>query len=113
MIEALIAGEKDVTVLADLAQRQLRGKIPEVAACFGRGADRASPLFVAAVARTVPFSRKGDRQFGDTGHVPARLARYVLLGVVGGLVDAFGAQRMLNSKFSRTLFSRSWSWMTV
>jgi transposase len=30
MIEALIAGEKDVTVLADLAQRQLRGKIPEL-----------------------------------------------------------------------------------
>ena len=30
MIEALIAGEKDITVLADLAQRQLRGKIPEL-----------------------------------------------------------------------------------
>jgi transposase len=30
MIEALIAGERDVTVLADLAQRQLRGKIPEL-----------------------------------------------------------------------------------
>jgi transposase len=30
MIEALIAGEKDVTVLADLAQRQLRAKIPEL-----------------------------------------------------------------------------------
>ncbi len=30
MIEALIAGEKDVTVLAELAQRQLRGKIPEL-----------------------------------------------------------------------------------
>jgi transposase len=30
MIEGLIAGEKDVTVLADLAQRQLRGKIPEL-----------------------------------------------------------------------------------
>jgi transposase len=30
MIEALIEGEKDVTVLADLAQRQLRGKIPEL-----------------------------------------------------------------------------------
>ena len=30
MIEALIAGEKDVTALADLAQRQLRGKIPEL-----------------------------------------------------------------------------------
>jgi len=30
MIEALICGEKDVTVLADLAQRQLRGKIPEL-----------------------------------------------------------------------------------
>jgi transposase len=30
MIEAMIAGEKDVVVLADLAQRQLRGKIPEL-----------------------------------------------------------------------------------
>jgi transposase len=30
MIEALVAGEKDVRVLADLAQRQLRGKIPEL-----------------------------------------------------------------------------------
>jgi len=30
MIEGLIAGEKDVTALADLAQRQLRGKIPEL-----------------------------------------------------------------------------------
>lgn len=30
MIEALIAGEKDIPVLADLAQRQLRGKIPEL-----------------------------------------------------------------------------------
>jgi transposase len=30
MIEALIAGEKDVEVLADLAKRQLRGKIPEL-----------------------------------------------------------------------------------
>jgi len=30
MVEALIAGAKDVTVLADLAQRQLRGKIPEL-----------------------------------------------------------------------------------
>lgn len=30
MIEALIGGEKDVTVLADLAQRQLRGKIPQL-----------------------------------------------------------------------------------
>lgn len=30
MIEALIAGEKDVQVLADLAKRQLRGKIPEL-----------------------------------------------------------------------------------
>ncbi len=30
MIEGLIAGEKDVSVLADLAQRQLRGKIPEL-----------------------------------------------------------------------------------
>ena len=30
MIEALIEGEKDVTVLADLVQRQLRGKIPEL-----------------------------------------------------------------------------------
>jgi transposase len=30
MIEALIAGEKNVTALADLAQRQLRGKIPEL-----------------------------------------------------------------------------------
>jgi transposase len=30
MIEALLAGEKDVTVLADLAQRHLRQKIPEL-----------------------------------------------------------------------------------
>ena len=30
MIEALMAGENDVTVVADLAQRQLRGKIPEL-----------------------------------------------------------------------------------
>jgi transposase len=30
MIEGLIGGEKDVTALADLAQRQLRGKIPEL-----------------------------------------------------------------------------------
>jgi transposase len=30
MIEALMAGEKDVTVLADLAQKKLRGKIPEL-----------------------------------------------------------------------------------
>lgn len=30
MIEALIAGENDVEVLADLAKRQLRGKIPEL-----------------------------------------------------------------------------------
>jgi transposase len=30
MIEGLIAGEKDVTALAELAQRQLRGKIPEL-----------------------------------------------------------------------------------
>jgi transposase len=30
IIEALIAGEKDVEVLADLAKRQLRGKIPEL-----------------------------------------------------------------------------------
>jgi transposase len=30
MIEGLIAGERDVTALADLAQRQLRGKIPEL-----------------------------------------------------------------------------------
>ena len=30
MIEALIAGEKRHTALADLAQRQLRGKIPEL-----------------------------------------------------------------------------------
>ena len=30
MIEGLLAGEKDITVLADLAQRQLRGKIPEL-----------------------------------------------------------------------------------
>jgi transposase len=30
MIEALIGGEKDVTVLAELAQRKLRGKIPEL-----------------------------------------------------------------------------------
>jgi transposase len=30
MVEALIAGEKDASVLADLAQGQLRGKIPEL-----------------------------------------------------------------------------------
>jgi transposase len=30
MIEALLAGEKDVTVLADLAKHKLRGKIPEL-----------------------------------------------------------------------------------
>jgi transposase len=30
MIEALVAGEKDVTVLAELAQRKLRDKIPEL-----------------------------------------------------------------------------------
>jgi transposase len=30
MIEALMAGEKDVAVLAELAQRKLRGKIPEL-----------------------------------------------------------------------------------
>ena len=30
MIEALLSGEKNVTALADLAQRQLRGKIPEL-----------------------------------------------------------------------------------
>lgn len=30
MIEALMAGEKDVVVLAELAQRKLRGKIPEL-----------------------------------------------------------------------------------
>ena len=30
MIEALIAGEQDATVLAELAQRQLRGKIPQL-----------------------------------------------------------------------------------
>jgi transposase len=30
IIEALIAGEKDVTALAELAQRRLRGKIPEL-----------------------------------------------------------------------------------
>ena len=30
MLEALIAGEKDLTVLADLALLQLRGKIPEL-----------------------------------------------------------------------------------
>ena len=30
MIEGLLAGEKDVTVLAELAQRKLRGKIPQL-----------------------------------------------------------------------------------
>jgi transposase len=30
MVEALIAGEKDVSALAELAQRQLRGKIPQL-----------------------------------------------------------------------------------
>jgi transposase len=30
MIEALLAGEKDVTILADLAKHKLRGKIPEL-----------------------------------------------------------------------------------
>ena len=30
MIEALIAGEKDVTVLAELAQKKLRDKIPQL-----------------------------------------------------------------------------------
>jgi transposase len=30
MIEGLLSGEKEVTALADLAQRQLRGKIPEL-----------------------------------------------------------------------------------
>ncbi len=34
MIEALIAGEKDVTVLADLAQRQLRARFPSCSALW-------------------------------------------------------------------------------
>ncbi len=62
MIEALLAGEKDVTVLADLARRQLRGKIPELQRALEGRTDRASPFFVAAVARAVRLSRKGDRR---------------------------------------------------
>ena len=34
MIEALMAGEKDVAVLAELARRKLRGKIPELQRAF-------------------------------------------------------------------------------
>ncbi len=50
MIEGLIAGEKDVSVLADLAQRQLRGKIPELQRALEGELERSSPLFVAPVA---------------------------------------------------------------
>src|SRR5829696_7044187 len=41
MIEALIAGERDPAVLADLARGRMRSKIPDLAlACAGRFADQ-------------------------------------------------------------------------
>ena len=61
MIEALIAGEKDVSVLAELAQKRLRAEDSSVAARLGGRDHRPSPLFVAPVARSVRLSGKGDR----------------------------------------------------
>ena len=62
MIEALIAGEKGRYRVGGSGPAPASRQDSRVAARFGRRADRASPFFVAAVARTVRLSRKGDRQ---------------------------------------------------
>jgi hypothetical protein len=48
MLEALIEGRKNPTQLADWAQRQLRGKIPELGKGPGGPSDGPPPLPAAA-----------------------------------------------------------------
>ena len=61
MIEGLMAGEKDVMVLADLAQRKLRGKIPELQRAL-EGELTEHHRFLLRQLLDIPLSPKGDRQ---------------------------------------------------
>jgi len=64
MLEALIEGRKNPRQLADWAQRQLRGKIPELEKGPGGPADGPPPLPAAAAGATLGAAGGTDCRIG-------------------------------------------------
>ena len=64
MLEALIEGRKNPTQLADLAQRQLRGKIPELEKALEGHLTDHHPLHVAAAVATLGAAGGTDCRIG-------------------------------------------------
>lgn len=114
MIEALIAGERDATVLANLAQRRLRKKIPELQeALLGRfgthhallaremldridAADRTeSRLSEEIEVRLEPFRTEIELLMTIPG--VARRSAEVIVTETGGDMTVFGAAEKLSS----------------
>ena len=62
MIEALIAGEKDVSVLAELAQQKLRDKIPQLQRALEGELTEHHRFLLRQLLGPVRLSGKGDRQ---------------------------------------------------
>ena len=61
MIEALMAGEKDVVVLAELAQRKLRGKIPELQRALEGELTSITAFCCASCLDSTTFSKRRSR----------------------------------------------------
>ena len=61
MLEAMIRGETDAAVLADLAVGRLRSKLPELEAALRRPHPRPSPLHVGPVAAPPRPVERGNR----------------------------------------------------
>lgn len=65
MIEALISGERDPEVLADLARRRLRGKIPELKKALKGGVNDHHRFQLRQLYRHVQFIEEEMHQFDD------------------------------------------------
>jgi transposase len=86
MLEALVAGQRDPAALADLAQRRMRAKIPQLTeALTGRFSDHHRfmvRLFLDRIdAHTADIGRLTERI--ETALVPFLLAREVLVSIPG------------------------------
>jgi hypothetical protein len=83
MLEALIAGNHDPVVLADLAKRRLRSKIPELTeALTGRFSRRSCSTASGALPGRTTVAVHGSGQVPQTRFLASRwLRRYTSMGV--------------------------------
>jgi hypothetical protein len=94
MLEALIAGQRDPGVLADLAKRRMRSKIPALTEAL-HGRFNAHHAFMARL-----FLDRIDAHSADTARLDARIAE---------AVEPFGAARAAACRASSTTESRAFA----